>query len=82
MAEIHNATASTLVDELVSDVTTFAYQQLDNIARESAAICPNDPYAAAKLALQDLTAEMSDHLQIDFAVTLTAFTPNTPKEDR
>lgn len=72
MAEIHVATSSPLVKELVAD----ALDEFDVWARhapnQAVSVYPDDPLGAVKSALYDVRTEMGEHLQIRLAVTLAA----------
>ncbi len=75
MTAEHVATGNALTRDLVEAVVGFVNERADYIVNQAAGISPNP----ARFALNDLMAEMRDHLQIDFAVTLATFGIGEPQ---
>ena len=68
MADIHAATANDLTRELVAAVVDFIEDRRTYTINQASAM--SNP---AEYALNEIVAEMRDHLQIDIAITLSTF---------
>jgi hypothetical protein len=73
VAEIHFATAGDLTRELVEAVVDEIGKWQDIAISQAAGIHPTDSTAAARFAIADLTADLSDHLGISLSIVLAAY---------
>jgi len=68
MAAIHTATSNDITEELVATVVDFIEARRAYTINQASAMS-----SPAEYALNEIEAEMRDHLQIDLAVTLSTF---------
>lgn len=70
MAIIHSATAGALTDDIVGVVIECARHWQDIAVSQAAGIHAYDSAAAARFAINDLLADLTDHLGVAVTVTL------------
>lgn len=73
MSAIHSATAGPLTNDLVGVVMECARKWQDVAVSQAAGIHPDDSAAAARFAIGDLLADMTDHLGIAITITLATY---------
>lgn len=73
MAEIHSATAGALTRELVEATRLEIAKWADIACSQAAGIHPNNSEAAARFAIGDLTADLTDHLGIELSIVLATY---------
>ena len=71
MADEHIATGNPITEELVKTVVAFIEERRWYTCNQAAGVA-SDKSSAAEFALNELAAEMRDHLQIDLAVALAS----------
>ncbi len=73
MSEEHVATSGPKAREMVEVVLAEFDRWAQHAPGQAVGVCPNDPKGAAKYALQDVRAELMDHLVIPVGITIASW---------